>query len=49
MEFVVPPVLGILFDRWSGTSPLATIAGMILGFIVGMMHVLKIAREKPGK
>lgn len=47
MEFAVPPVLGILLDRWWGTSPLATIVGMFLGFAVGMRHLLEIAHEKP--
>jgi ATP synthase protein I len=45
LEFVVPPLLGVLFDRWAGTSPLAMLTGAVIGFAVGMMQILRIARE----
>jgi F0F1-type ATP synthase assembly protein I len=45
LEFVVPALLGALLDGWAGTSPAALLVGAVLGFGVGMMHVLRIARE----
>jgi F0F1-type ATP synthase assembly protein I len=49
MEFVVPPLLGVLADQGLGTSPLLTLVGAVLGFAVGMMHILRIAREGTGR
>jgi F0F1-type ATP synthase assembly protein I len=49
LEFAVPPLLGVLLDRWAGTSPAALLVGAVLGFGVGMMHILRIAREGAGK
>ena len=48
LEFVVPPLLGVLLDRWWGTSPLAMLTGALVGFGVGMMQILRIAREGTG-
>jgi ATP synthase protein I len=45
LEFVLPPLLGVLVDRWLGTNPLALLTGAVLGFAVGMVHILRIARE----
>jgi ATP synthase protein I len=45
LEFAVPPLLGAWLDRQFGTSPLALLTGAVLGFAVGMMHILKIARD----
>lgn len=44
-EFAVPPLLGALLDRRLGTSPVALLIGAVLGFAVGMMHILRFARE----
>jgi ATP synthase protein I len=48
LDFALPPLLGVLVDRWLKTSPLATLCGVVLGFAVGMMAILKIAREGAG-
>jgi ATP synthase protein I len=48
LEFALPALLGVALDRWWKTSPLVTILGAVLGFAVGMMHILRIAREGPG-
>ena len=48
LEFALPPLLGVWLDRWWGTTPWATVVGAVLGFAVGMMHILRIAREAPG-
>jgi F0F1-type ATP synthase assembly protein I len=44
-EFVLPPLAGALLDRRYATGPLGILAGAVLGFVVGMMHILRIARE----
>jgi len=43
LEFALPPLAGAGLDRWWGSSPWATVIGAVLGFAVGMMHVLRIA------
>lgn len=48
-EFAVPPLLGALIDRWLGSSPVAILIGAVLGFSLGMMQILRIAREGTGK
>jgi F0F1-type ATP synthase assembly protein I len=47
LEFALPPLLGAGADRWCGTAPWLTVAGAVLGFAVGMMHVLRLAKEPP--
>jgi hypothetical protein len=48
LEFAVPPVLGALLDRRWGTPPLVTLVGVVVGFAAAMVHLLRIARERPG-
>lgn len=48
LEFSIPALLGFGVDRWLRTSPAATVAGAVLGFVVGMMHTLRLARQAPG-
>lgn len=48
LEFALPALLGSVLDRRWGTLPLATVVGAVLGFAVGMMHILRIAREGSG-
>lgn len=45
LEFALPALLGGYLDRRWGTGTALTIAGAILGFLVGMFHILAIARE----
>jgi F0F1-type ATP synthase assembly protein I len=45
VEFALPVFLGHYIDLRLGTSPIALFVGMILGFVVGMMHLLRIARD----
>jgi ATP synthase protein I len=49
-EFSLPPIAGYFVDRWLGSNPVGTLVGMIVGFLMGMMHLLRIARDssKPG-
>lgn len=48
LSFVLPALLGHGLDRWWGTSPAALLVGAVLGFAVGMMSILRIAREGTG-
>ena len=45
LEFALPALLGNGLDRWWRTTPLVTVLGAFLGFAVGMMHLLRIARS----
>jgi F0F1-type ATP synthase assembly protein I len=45
LDFALPPLVGVLVDRWWHTSPAATLGGVVLGFAVGMMAILRIAGE----
>jgi hypothetical protein len=44
LEFALPPLAGAYCDRRAGTTPWLTLLGVVLGFAVGMMHILRIAR-----
>jgi ATP synthase protein I len=48
LEFSLPALGGHYLDRWWHSSPWATMTGVILGFAVGMLHLLRIAKEAPG-
>jgi ATP synthase protein I len=48
LEFTLPALGGAYLDRRWGTEPLATVVGAILGFAVGMMHILRLTREGTG-
>jgi F0F1-type ATP synthase assembly protein I len=45
LEFALPPLAGVYLDRFWSLRPLATILGVLLGFGVGMLNILRIARE----
>lgn len=45
LEFALPALLGHGLDRWWRTTPLMTVLGAFLGFAVGMMHLMRIARS----
>ncbi len=47
LEFALPAVGGVYLDRYLGTMPVATLIGSVLGFTVGMIQLLKIAKAKP--
>jgi hypothetical protein len=48
LMFVVPPLLGHLVDRGMGTNSVGLLTGAVLGFAVGMIAILRIAREGTG-
>lgn len=45
LEFALPPLAGAYVDQRAGTSPWVTLLGVLVGFAVGMWHILRIARE----
>jgi len=49
LAFSMPALIGFGLDRWWGTTPVATITGAILGFPLGMLQTLRLARDVPGK
>jgi F0F1-type ATP synthase assembly protein I len=44
LEMVVPVALGWWIDDKLGTSPWILVAGVILGFVVGITHLLVLSR-----
>jgi F0F1-type ATP synthase assembly protein I len=53
IEMVVPIGLGLALDYWLGWTPWLTVAGAILGFAGGLVHLIAIAnkdnRDGPSK
>ena len=47
LELTIPVLVGVGLDRWWGTSPLATISGAVLGFVLFMLHPLRLAKKLP--
>lgn len=45
LEMVVPIGLGFVLDRWLRTFPGFTAGGVVLGFIVGIVHLLHLLRR----
>ena len=48
LEFALPAAAGYGLDSWLGTKPAATVCGVVLGFIVGMLHAVRMSREMSG-
>jgi F0F1-type ATP synthase assembly protein I len=48
LGFSVPPVLGYALDRWWGSTPVATLIGMLLGLVSGLIQTVRLARHLPG-
>ncbi|HEX2655556.1 MAG TPA: AtpZ/AtpI family protein [Xanthobacteraceae bacterium] len=46
---VVGAVLGWLFDHWLGTSPWGLIVLVLLGFVAGVINVIRTAGVSPGQ
>ena len=37
--------LGVLMDRWLGTTPVFILVGLVIGFTAAMYRLIKVARE----
>jgi F0F1-type ATP synthase assembly protein I len=42
IEMVVPIGLGVALDYWLGWTPWATIAGAVIGFVGGLVHLVSM-------
>ncbi len=45
LEMALPPAGGYWLDGRIGTLPLFVVVGGILGLVVGMFHLMQIARQ----
>jgi ATP synthase protein I len=45
LELSVPAAVGFGLDRWLSTAPVATLLGASLGFVLFMLHTVRIASE----
>jgi ATP synthase protein I len=48
LEFALPPVAGFGLDYWLGTTPAATLIGAVIGFVVGMLHAVRLSSDLTG-
>ncbi len=44
---IVGPLLGLVVDRFAGTSPWGLIGGILLGFAAGVRNVASAMKENP--
>lgn len=49
MEMALPPLLGSWLDRRWGTGYALLIVGGVLGFVLGMMHLVRLAADASPK
>ncbi len=45
LEMVVPIVIGVLLDRYLQSSPWGVSIGAILGLMIGLVHLVKLANK----
>jgi hypothetical protein len=45
LEFGIPAFVGHFLDLKLGTNPVCLLVGMVLGFGLGMFHILRLARD----
>ncbi len=48
MEFALPAMIGYGVDSWLHTAPAVTIVGAVVGFILGMLHAVRMTRQLTG-
>jgi len=48
LEMVLPALLGYWADQWLKTKMLFLVLGVIVGFSLGMWHLIKLAAAPPG-
>lgn len=48
LEFALPALAGLWLDRHWPLQPLGVIAGAVLGFTMGILHLLRISRMGGG-
>ena len=45
MEMVVPIALGVIADRWWGTTPWLMTVGVVAGLLGGLVHMIALLRR----
>ncbi len=48
IEMVVPIGIGLLLDRWLGSLPWCTVVGVVLGLVVGIVHLVRVTSQPDG-
>jgi hypothetical protein len=46
LEMALPSLGGYWLDRWLGTLPIFLILGAVVGFAVGMLHLMQLAKPQ---
>jgi len=49
LEMVAPIVVGLAADHYFGCGPWATVAGCVLGFVGGMIHLVLLVQQPDGE
>ena len=51
VEMVVPLIVGLAIDSYVGTGPWLMVAGAVLGFVGGIMHLIALSnrQDRPGR
>jgi len=44
LEMLLPALGGYGLDSWIGTQPIFLLLGLLLGFAVGMLHLLQLTK-----
>jgi hypothetical protein len=45
LEMALPALGGYGLDRWLGTLPVFLVVGLLVGFAVGMTHLMRLAKS----
>ena len=45
LEMVAPLILGLVIDSYAGTTPWLTLAGVVLGFVGGVTHIIVVTNK----
>jgi F0F1-type ATP synthase assembly protein I len=46
VEMVVPLIVGLVIDHYAAWGPWATLAGMVLGFVGGITHIVLLSNKQ---
>jgi F0F1-type ATP synthase assembly protein I len=46
IEMVVPIGVGVALDFWWGTLPWGTVVGAVLGFTLGLVHLVRLSSQQ---
>jgi F0F1-type ATP synthase assembly protein I len=45
LEMVAPLIVGLVIDSYADTRPWFTLAGMVLGFVGGLAHIVVLSKK----